>query len=130
MEKDSRYKFFSQIGNDKGTSGVCILLSEQWVNNILEVKCISDRICLIKINVEGCMLTALSIYAPQVGLDEGVKDAFNDELQCTVAKISKSEILFVSGDFHIILGRHLQAMKTFMVVLGLVSVTLTRQFKS
>ena len=58
--KDWRYKFF-WIGNEKGTCAVGILLAEEWVEDVLEVKCISDRICLIAINIGGCILTVLSI---------------------------------------------------------------------
>ncbi|XP_048587465.1 uncharacterized protein LOC125570198 [Nematostella vectensis] len=99
MGKDTRYKFFWS-GNDKGTGGVGILLAEKWVEHVLEVKRISDRICAIKINVGFIILTIFSIYAPQVGLDDEAKDSSYDELFCAVSKTAKTESLFLCGDFN------------------------------
>ena len=86
----------------KGTCGVGVLLAEEWVDDVLEVKRISDRICLIKINVVDCNCNCplISIHAPQLGLDDRVKDAFSDELQCAFANISEPENLFLCGDFN------------------------------
>lgn len=58
--KHSKYKFF-WIGNDKGTGGVGILVAEKWVENVLEVKHISDRIYFIKVNLGENNLAILSI---------------------------------------------------------------------
>ena len=98
--KDSKYKFL-WIGNEKGTAGVGLLLAEKWVDSVVEINRVSDRICTININVGASILTVLSVYmyAPQSGLDERTKDAFYILLQCTVAK------LFVCGDFNGHIGR-------------------------
>ena len=47
---------FLWIGNDNGTGGVGILLAEKWVENVLEIKHISDRICYTKLYVGGIIL--------------------------------------------------------------------------
>ena len=75
----SRYKFFL-IRNDKSTGGVQILLAE----DVLEVKCIPDRICLIKTNAERC-------------LDDGLDNATYNELLCTMATTGKSETFSIVG---------------------------------
>ena len=75
--KDSRYKFF-WVGNDQGTSGVSVLLAEKWVNKVYDIKRVPDRIMLIKLLLEEAVLTVLSVYAPQTGLEESTKDAFYD----------------------------------------------------
>ena len=77
----SRYKFFL-IRNPKRSGGVQILLAE----DVLEVKCIPDRICLIKTNAEKC-------------LDDGFNNVTCNELLCTMATTCKSENLFHCGDF-------------------------------
>ena len=80
--KDSRYKFF-WIGNDQGTGGVGVLLAEKWVDKVYDIKRVSDRIMLIKLLVGESVITVLSVYAPQTGLEQSVKDAFYDSLQTT-----------------------------------------------
>ena len=41
------------------------------------VKRVSDRIVLIKLVIGKSIVTVLSVYVPQAGLDYGVKDLFN-----------------------------------------------------
>ena len=77
--KDSRYKFF-WVGINQGTSGVGVLLAEKWVDKVYDIKRVSDRIMLIKLLVGEAVLTVLSVYAPQTGLEESTKDAFYDSL--------------------------------------------------
>ena len=97
--KDSRFKLF-QAGTDKGMGGVGILLAESWVETILDVKHVSDRIMLIKLVVGKSIVIVLLVYAPQSGLDDSVKDMFYENLQQTLTQISAFEILFVCGDFN------------------------------
>ena len=97
--KDSRYKLF-WVGNEKGMGCVGILLAEKWVEAIFDVERVSDRIMLMKLVVGKSTVTVLSVYAPQVGLDDSVKDQFYENLQWTLTKISVSEILFVCGNFN------------------------------
>ena len=94
--KDSRYKCF-WIRNDNSTGGVAILLAEEWVENFLENKRISNRIYCIKVNVGDIILSILSINPPQVGLGYRVNVAFYNERQCTVA--GNMEIHFLCWDF-------------------------------
>ena len=55
---------------------VRILLPEKWVKAIFDVKRVSDRIMLIKLIIGKSIVTVLSVYAPQPGLDDSVKDLF------------------------------------------------------
>ena len=54
---------------------------------------------LIKRVVGKSIVTVLSVYAPQAGFNDSVKDLFYENIQWTPIKISASEILFVCGDF-------------------------------
>ena len=58
--KDSRFKLF-WVGNDKDMGGVRILLAEKWVEAIFDVKCVSDRIMLIKLVVGKSIVTVLLV---------------------------------------------------------------------
>ena len=77
--KDSRYKLFWS-GNNKGTAGVGVFVAEKWIEKVFEVKRVSDRIILVKIIVGQRVLCLLSVYAPQCGLSDSVKDLFYDQL--------------------------------------------------
>ena len=101
--KGSRYKMFWE-GNYKGMGGVAILLAEKWVDAISDVKRVSDRIMLIKLVVGKSIVTVISFYAPQAGLDSA-KDLFCENLQRTLTKISSSEIIFICGDFNGHIGK-------------------------
>ena len=103
--KDSRFKLF-WVGNDKGMGGVGILSAEKWVEAIFDIKHVSDRIMLIKLVVGKRIVTILSVYAPQAGLDDSVKDLFHENLQQTLTKTSASEILFICGDFNGHIGKN------------------------
>ena len=102
--KDSRYKFF-WVGNNQGTSGIGVLLAEKWVNKVYDIKRVSDRIMLIKLLVGEVVLTVLSVYAPQTGLEESTKDAFYDSLQTVISELPDKEIVIPCGDWNGHVGR-------------------------
>ena len=65
--KDTRYKL-CWSGNHKGTAGVGVFVAEEWIEKVFEVKRVSDRIILVKLIVSQCVVTFLSVYAPQSSL--------------------------------------------------------------
>ncbi|RUS72507.1 hypothetical protein EGW08_019735 [Elysia chlorotica] len=98
--KNTRYKLYWS-GNDKGTAGVGVLVAEKWIEKVFEVQRISsDRIILVKLIVGRCVCTILSVYAPQSGLCEEIKDQFFDQLRAVTVKIPGSEILILCGDWN------------------------------
>ena len=102
--KDSRYKFF-WVGNNQGTSGVGVLLAEKWVDKVYDIKRVSDRIMMIKLLVGEVVLTVLSVYAPQTGLEESTKDAFYESLQTVISELPDKEIVIPCGDWNGHVGR-------------------------
>ena len=97
--KDSRYKFY-WCGNKEGQGGAGILLAEHWVDKVFEVMRISDRIILLRLVIGKAVFTFLSVYAPQSGLPEAVKEHFYDQLQSTVTKVPATEIPILVGDWN------------------------------
>ena len=95
--KDSRYKFF-WVGNENGTGGVGILLAEKWLDKVFDIKHISDRILQIKPVVGDSVVSILSVYAPKVGLDDSIKNAFYEKLLNVVSKLQDKEIIIPCGD--------------------------------
>ena len=75
--KDTRYKLYWS-GNGKGSAGVRMFVAEEWNEKFFEVQRVSDRIILVKLIVGQRVVTFLSLYAPQSGLSDEVKDLFFD----------------------------------------------------
>ena len=110
LQADSRYKYFS-CGNDEGTCGVGILLAEKWWEKVFEVIRVSDRIILIRMVVGSVVFVFVSVYAPQSNLSESVKDQSYYSLQSTIARVSSSEQLIISGEWNGHIGSHSTAFE-------------------
>ena len=101
--EDTRYKL-CWSGNDKGTAGVGVFVAEEWIEKVF-VQRVSDRIILVKLIVGQHVVTFLSVYAPQSGLSDEVKDLFFDQLCAVTARIPASEFLIPCGDWNGHVGR-------------------------
>ena len=97
--KDTRYKLYWS-GNDKGTAGVGVFVAEELIEKVFEVRRISDRIILMKLIVGLRVVTFLSVYAPQSGLSDEVKDQVFDQLHAVTARIPASELLIPCEDWN------------------------------
>ena len=102
--RDSRYKVF-WICSENGNGGVSILLAEEWVEKVYDICRISHRLMMIKLAIENKIITVLSCYTPQVGLDNTIKDAFYDLLNSTVDEVSAAETVVVCGKFNSHVGK-------------------------
>ena len=58
-----------------------------------------------KLIVGKCVVTFLSVYAPQSGLSDEIKDQFFDQLRAVTARIQGSEFLIPCGDWNGHVGR-------------------------
>ena len=85
---------------DKGTADVGTFVTEEWIEKVFEVQRVSDRIILVKLIVSQRVITFLSVYAPQSGLSDEVKDLFFDQLRAVTARIPASEFLIPCGDWN------------------------------
>ena len=97
--KDTRYKLYWSE-NDKGTAGVGVFVAEEWIEKVFEVQRVSNRIILVKLIVDERVVTFLSMYAPQSGLSDEVKDLFFDQLHAVTSRIPASEFLIPYGDWN------------------------------
>ena len=104
MGKDSHYKFFWQ-GNRRGIGGVGIAIAERWVDKVVRVDRVSDRIIALELLIGKTVTTFISVYAPQVGLEDDEKDSFYDALRATVAKVDDKKIVIIAGDLNGHVGR-------------------------
>ncbi|KAK3571489.1 hypothetical protein QTP86_012836 [Hemibagrus guttatus] len=62
------FKLF-YYGVDSKRNGVGVVLKEEFVRNVLEVKRVSDRVMSLKLKIEGVMLNVVSGNALQVGCE-------------------------------------------------------------
>jgi len=67
-------------GVKRTTNGVGILVKRDLVEQVVEVRRKSDRIMSRKLVVGSKVLNVVSVYVPQVGLDDEIKRLFWDDL--------------------------------------------------
>ncbi|KAK3529677.1 hypothetical protein QTP70_033685, partial [Hemibagrus guttatus] len=89
------FKLF-YYGVDSKRNGVGVVLKEEFVRNVLEVKRVSDRVMNLKLEFEGVMLN-VSGYAPQVGCELEEKERFWSELDEVMESIPTAEVIRETG---------------------------------
>ncbi|KAK3557429.1 hypothetical protein QTP70_026629, partial [Hemibagrus guttatus] len=95
----ARFKLF-YYGVDSKRNGVGVVLKEEFVRNVLEVKRVSDRVMSLKLEIEGVMLNVVSGYAPQVGCELEEKERFWSELDEVMESIPTGERVVIGADFN------------------------------
>ncbi|KAK3561396.1 hypothetical protein QTP86_000588 [Hemibagrus guttatus] len=93
------FKLF-YYGVDSKRNGVGVVLKEEFVRNVLEVKRVSDRVMSLKLEIEGVMLNVVSGYAPQVGCELEEKERFWSELDELMESIPTGERVVIGVDFN------------------------------
>ena len=100
-EKGKRYKFFWMGGVGKvGLAGVGVLVAEKWVENVVEVKRLNERLMLIRVSIGTNILNVISGYAPQVGRSIEEKEEFLLSLSKMVDEIGQEEFVVIGGDMN------------------------------
>ncbi|KAK3530856.1 hypothetical protein QTP70_002887 [Hemibagrus guttatus] len=80
-------------------NGVGVVLKEEFVRSVLEVKRVSDRVMSLKLEIEGVMLNVVS-RAPQVGCELEEKERFWSELDEVMESIPTGERVVIGADFN------------------------------
>ena len=93
------YKLF-WIRNKKGSERVGIFLTKDWVDKVIDISWVSDRMIVIKLLVQGIIISIVSVYAPKYGLDDSQKDNFYDGPINFVRKLGKKEVVVIAGDLN------------------------------
>ncbi|KAK3563738.1 hypothetical protein QTP86_034462, partial [Hemibagrus guttatus] len=93
------FKLF-YYGVDSKRNGVGVVLKEEFVRNVLEVKRVSGRVMSLKLEFEGVMLNVVSGYAPQVGCELEEKERFWSELDEVMESIPTGERVVIGADFN------------------------------
>ncbi|KAI5615288.1 hypothetical protein C0J50_10797 [Silurus asotus] len=72
-------------------NGVGVILKEEYSKSVVEVKRVSDRVMIVKVEVEGMMMNVISAYAPQVGCEMEEKERFWSEFDEVVDSVPRKE---------------------------------------
>ena len=75
-------------------------MTEEWIEKVFEVQRVSNRIIFVKLVVDQHVVTFLSVYAPQSGLSDEVKDMFFDQLRAVTSRIPASGFLIPCGNWN------------------------------
>ncbi|XP_047027957.1 craniofacial development protein 2-like [Helicoverpa zea] len=73
--------------------------------SVIDVKRVNDRIIVVKIMYESLIINVISVYAPQVGCDDRVKEQFWTDFDAVMMNVPTNEQVFVGGDFNGHVGR-------------------------
>ena len=68
-------------------------MAVKWIENVFEVKRVSNMIILVKIIVGQRVFCFLSVHAPQCGPSDAVKDLFYNQLRAITAMNSSSHVV-------------------------------------
>ena len=99
-----RYKIFWS-GSKDGYAGVGVMVSEEHLKSIVSVDRVNERLMMIKLVIGNRLTNVVSLYAPQVGREKDLKDAFWEEVFDKVSNIPSEEGIFMAGDTNGHVGR-------------------------
>ncbi|KAI5625955.1 hypothetical protein C0J50_14509 [Silurus asotus] len=93
------FKLF-YYGVDEKRNGIGVILKEEYSKRVVEVKRVSDRVIIMKLEIGGMMINVMSDYAPQVGCEMEQKVRFWSKLDEVVDGIPTNERLVIGTDFN------------------------------
>ncbi|KAI5086984.1 hypothetical protein C0J45_24457, partial [Silurus meridionalis] len=93
------FKLF-YYGVDRKGNGVGVILKEEYSKSVVKVKRVSDRVLIVKVEVEGMMINVISAYAPQVSCEMAEKERFWSELDKVVDGVPRNEQLVIGADLN------------------------------
>ena len=63
-----------------------------------EVKCVGERLRMVKLQVDRRTVVVVSAYTPQQGLDNGEKDPFYESVIQLIESINEKDMVIIGGD--------------------------------
>ena len=73
-----KYKLFWK--ECSGVSGMGVIVSEEFIDKVVEVTKVSKRLMMIKLIVGKCLVNVVAAYASQTGRSQEEKDNFWEEV--------------------------------------------------
>ena len=114
---DEKYKLWYS-GNDTASNGVGILVSQDIVENVVEIERYGDRIMKAKLVLGNTIYHVLSVYAPQVGRTDAEKEDFWEKLEDLICVIPERDNIIVAGDLNGHIGQSRSGYEDVMGAYG------------
>jgi exonuclease III len=73
--EDTGFKVW-YIVTTSNKNGVCIVLDKSLKDGVMDIKRQGDKIILVKLLIGDLVFNVISVYAPQIGLNESIKRQF------------------------------------------------------
>jgi len=86
------------------TDGVGIFVAEKWVGSVVSVERHSERVLVLKMVLDDCLLNVYTVYAPHSGKPDGEKERFWNEVFHLVSCIPQNEMVVFAGDMNGYIG--------------------------
>jgi len=99
-------------GSNRAKNGVGILIEEELVEQVVEVKRNNDRIMCVKLVVGLEIFNVVSVYVPQIKLGEDIKRLFWANFDEVIQSIPQTEQLLIGGNFNGHIGRKRDGYET------------------
>lgn len=90
-------------------SGVGFFISRRARKSVLEFIGVNERIAVIRLQSKHFNISIISAYAPTLAAEDEIKDAFYDQLQSTLDKLSKRDLILLMGDMNAKVGKEIDA---------------------
>ena len=94
-----KYKLFWK-GCSEGVSGVGVIVSEEFIDKVVEVTRVSERLMMVKLIVGKCLMNVVAAYALQTGRSQEEKDNFWEAVWKLIEGIKKTERIMLGGDLN------------------------------
>jgi len=72
----------------------------KWVHSVVSVKMHSERVLVLKMVLDDCLLNVLTVYAPHSGKPDEEKERFWNEVFHLVSCVPQNEMVVFAGDMN------------------------------
>lgn len=116
LQTDDGHTFYYSGDKERCVHGVAFLVNKEYKNFVIGCQPVSSRIMKIRIRATPLNLTIIQVYAPTTDYDDDQIEEFYQQLQQTIDKVHKKDILIVQGDWNARIG--LDALPTWKDNIG------------
>ena len=81
-------------------TGVGVLVAERWIDSVVEVRRVSERVIVLRLAIGKLVLNVVSVYVHQVGRAIEEKEEFYILLGKVLKDVGENEKLIVCGDMN------------------------------
>ena len=95
-------------GCAEGLNGVGVIIAEEFIDKVVKVVRVYDRLMMVKVLVGQCLVNIISAYAPHVGRSrsQDEKDDFWEALWKLIEGVKQSEKIILGGDLNGHVGKN------------------------